>query len=218
MQPPSLTRWLKEVITLESGHRAVIVIAGVYASGGGQANRDKENPRDDLGRVDIIFQQILANQIFPDFTDYDAPARTDLARKTFRRIGKFATDFVIRTGFATQDFVPIREEVIRTGMVGKDRLDGFVKDLDMSKYPSPPRLLFLSYVDGARQFYKMNNGVLSRDQRDLIRDLLQSLEHEVRSLHPGALTAADQAELSKGRAAPADPSCEGLLGPSGSPK
>jgi hypothetical protein len=224
IQPPSLTRWLKEVITLESGHRAVIVISGVYASGGGHADRDKKNPRDDLGRVDNIFRQILANQIFPDFTDYDAPGRTDLARKTFRRIGKFATDFVIRTGFKTGDFIPIREEVIRTGMVDRDRLDSFVKGLDMSKYPAPPRLLFLSFLDGVRQYYAANNGVLVRDQRDLIRDLLQALEHETTSLHPNILNDADRAEYtgilatlnerkSERRAMPptAEPACDDLL-------
>lgn len=145
-----LTRLLKRNMMLEAGHRAPI-LEGFYATGGGNANSKKgEMPTDDLGKVNLNLDQILANHIFKRYTDVSDEKVTQRFREVLRDLLKESTDYVINYGNETGFADELLELSMKDRFLTEEVLDNYAEK-QLSKTQLDRDVLFFKALDDGVQ-------------------------------------------------------------------
>ncbi len=195
----SIVTEMKDVLELEAGHRSVFV-RGTYEYGGGSNGKPrdpKSGARDDLGRVDEIFQKFLSNNIFEDYSEFSKANDVHLFKDTMRMVGKYATDYVIEYGNANGVSDGINAEFTRKIQEGKQEflneqeIETFVEKFEQThKLKNHDELFYESIVHGIEKYLEREDFMDEKPLKKikLLKDLAYQLGRELGSLTKRANT------------------------------
>jgi ATP-dependent Clp protease ATP-binding subunit ClpA len=131
----SLMTVLKEVVVLESGHRAVFKF-GRFKTGAGNGGevRDKDKPsNDDLGKVYAQIDMIINNNLIPDTSEHSDPKKKAQVKQYIDKVSALVADRVIERGLRSRQFQPVFDRVLTQKYAGHEELENYLKQVDFSK-------------------------------------------------------------------------------------
>ena len=199
----SLRTMLKDIVTLEAGHRAVF-LEDIFATGGGTSSFRKEDemPMDDLGKVNKRIDAILSNNLVSDVTEFSDEVEKQEFRSIIRNIGKNIADDVIDIGNRSGQFEEAYEYISKKHFAGEDILNDFVgkmdhskiletsdeilngliDKIDSSKFGGNSDTIWITSLSKAIKKFKKEKQILSKFEKRILLDLFEKNYREVAKL------------------------------------
>lgn len=140
-QMQTFTGLLKRAIVLEAGHRAEALV-GIYGLGAGNPDRNPNHPvRDDLGKINKLYDAMIANKMIPRFYENHSSAKKAQFKIQMGEIIREMTDFILTKG----NDMGIGQEMIaklqKEGELHGEYLDAYAEKLTKELKINPEKLL-----------------------------------------------------------------------------
>lgn len=121
---------LKKIIILEAGHRAQVPY-GIYGTGAGRPESlpSEGMPRDDLGKIDLYYETMIANKMFPEVSNNHSSEVKRMFKLQMAEIVREMTDSILAQGISLGVGDEMVEKLQIEGKLHGEYLDSYASKL-----------------------------------------------------------------------------------------